>query len=480
MNFDAIWISPIVAQLPQRTGDGEAYTAYWQQDLYALNPKFGSQQDLHDLIAAVHDKGMYLMLDIVVNHMGYAGLPLEVDYSVLNPFDDQRFYHDYFPVVDPTNATNVETGWLGDTLVSLADLRTEDDEVRDMFGEWVSGLVSNYSVDGLRIDTSVNVEPDFFPSFVDAAGVFATGEVMQGDTSQACVWADSIGSVLNYMIYFPLTRAFQSPLGSIDDLVQTINSIKTNCADPTSLGSFSESHDVERFATLTDDMSLAKNLVTFTIMADGIPIIYQGQEQHMSGGTSPCNNRAPLWETGFDTSAPLYQHIATLNKFRQHVTSNTQNYTTYMSEVIYQDFHSIGMRKGFDGSQVITVLNNNGETINDFVLNVPDHGYAAGVQLTEILSCTFVTVNGTGYLNLPMDAGHPKVLYPTTLLYGSSLCNMPDEAPMRAPAPTATTITTTRRGGRPTTMTIAQTTTSDSWASPRRHKRHVLGHGLPL
>jgi len=29
MNFDAIWISPVVAQLPQQTGDGEAYTAYW-------------------------------------------------------------------------------------------------------------------------------------------------------------------------------------------------------------------------------------------------------------------------------------------------------------------------------------------------------------------------------------------------------------------------------------------------------------------
>lgn len=27
MNFDAIWISPVVKQLPQRTGDGEAYTA---------------------------------------------------------------------------------------------------------------------------------------------------------------------------------------------------------------------------------------------------------------------------------------------------------------------------------------------------------------------------------------------------------------------------------------------------------------------
>lgn len=70
MHFDAIWISPVVAQLNQTTSDGEAYTAYWAQDLYALNPKFGTEQDLKELITAVHDRGMYIMLDVVVNHMG--------------------------------------------------------------------------------------------------------------------------------------------------------------------------------------------------------------------------------------------------------------------------------------------------------------------------------------------------------------------------------------------------------------------------
>lgn len=80
-----------------------------------------------------------------------------------------------------TNQTNVEVCWLGDNVVPLADLRTEDDVVRDMFGNWIGEMVSNYSIDGLRIDTAVNVEPDFFPDFVEASGVFATGETMDGD-----------------------------------------------------------------------------------------------------------------------------------------------------------------------------------------------------------------------------------------------------------------------------------------------------------
>lgn len=70
MGFDAIWISPIVAQLTASTGNGESYTGYWGQDLYALNPSFGTEDDLKELVENVHARGMYIMLDVVVNHMG--------------------------------------------------------------------------------------------------------------------------------------------------------------------------------------------------------------------------------------------------------------------------------------------------------------------------------------------------------------------------------------------------------------------------
>lgn len=483
MNFDAIWISPVVGQLPQRTGDGEAYTAYWAQDLYALDLHFGTEDDLRDLIAAVHDRGMLLMLDIVVNHMGYAGTGWEVDYSIFNPFNDQKYFHDYCEITEPTNQTNNEVCWLGDWLVTLADLRTEDQDVQDMFGEWISGMVSNYSIDGLRIDTSINVDPPFFVDFVDAAGVFATGEVMLGDDSVACQWADTIGSILNYPIYYPLTRAFQSSEGSINDLVETINSVKSNCPNSTSFGSFSENHDVARFASLTDDLALAKNIITYTILADGIPIIYQGQEQRMYGSIDPYYNRAPLWQAGYNTSAPLYEHIATLNQFRQHAISMDSDYTEYMAEVIYQDLHSLALRKGFNGSQVITLLNNNGEDADYFELPIPGHGYAAGVQLTEILTCVNMTVNETGFLNVPMFAGTPKVLYPAHLLQNASLCGL---AAGREPLPSSTTVTTaysTTVHGQPTkisTTEIAPIPTTTTTSSAPKHSHKALGAGDSL
>lgn len=71
-----------MAQLPQTTTDGEAYAGYWQHDLYKLNPSFGTQQDLTDLIEACHARDILVMLDVVVNHFGWAGNWSSVDYSV--------------------------------------------------------------------------------------------------------------------------------------------------------------------------------------------------------------------------------------------------------------------------------------------------------------------------------------------------------------------------------------------------------------
>jgi hypothetical protein len=64
MGFDALWISPIVAN----TADG--YHGYWMQQLHALNPNFGSESDLEALISACHSRGMFIMLDVVGNHVG--------------------------------------------------------------------------------------------------------------------------------------------------------------------------------------------------------------------------------------------------------------------------------------------------------------------------------------------------------------------------------------------------------------------------
>lgn len=102
-----------------------------------------------------------------------------------------------------------------------------------------------------------------------------------------------------------------------------INTVVSQCRDSTVLGSFSENHDQPRFASKTQDYTLAKNIVAFTILADGIPIIYQGQEQHYSavGGSNAPYNREAIWLSKYDTEATLYQFIKTLNNIRTYAIS---------------------------------------------------------------------------------------------------------------------------------------------------------------
>jgi alpha-amylase len=95
MGFDAVWISPVTAQLRGKTAYGYAYHGYWQRDLYEINPQFGTSEDLRDLSDALHERGMYLMVDIVVNHNGARGPVKDIDYGVYNPFDAKKYYHPY-------------------------------------------------------------------------------------------------------------------------------------------------------------------------------------------------------------------------------------------------------------------------------------------------------------------------------------------------------------------------------------------------
>ena len=87
--------------------------------------------------------------------------------------------------------------------------------------------------------------------------------------------------------------------------------MQSDCSDVTVLGSFTENQDQPRFGYLTGDMALAANIISYTLLGDGIPIIYEGQEQHYQayGSTAAAAggvpyNREAIWRSGYNTSAP--------------------------------------------------------------------------------------------------------------------------------------------------------------------------------
>ena len=308
-------------------------------------------------------------------------------------------------------------------MVSLPDLRTEDADVASGYQSWIKGLVSNYSIDGLRLDTVQEVNTGFWSGFRKASGVYMVGEVANGDPTFVCSFQDYLPGVLNYATYYPLVDAFSSTAGSISGLSDAINSVKSDCRDTSLLGSFSENHDQPRFAYLTDDMALARNVVTYTMLADGIPIIYEGQEQHYSalggsstGGNDPYNREA-VWFSDYDTKAPLYKLITTLNKARKHAISDDSSYLAYQNWPIYTDTSTLAVRKG----KMVSVLSNKGADGAAYTQSIPA-GYAHGTKVTEIHTCDTLTADKDGHIVVPMAKGHPRVYYPTSRLSGSGIC----------------------------------------------------------
>ncbi len=66
LGVTALWIGPVWRQRP----DLETYHGYGIQNFLDVDPRFGTRQDLRDLVDAAHAQGMYVVLDIIYNHTG--------------------------------------------------------------------------------------------------------------------------------------------------------------------------------------------------------------------------------------------------------------------------------------------------------------------------------------------------------------------------------------------------------------------------
>ncbi|KAK2730045.1 alpha-amylase [Colletotrichum kahawae] len=421
MGFTAIQISPIVQNMDDDTAVGEAYHGYWSLDNYATNDKFGTQQDFKDLVKAIHDRDMYIMVDVVVNNMVQKldSLPPKLDYSKFNPFNDEKYFHPYCNVTDWTNSTDYQDCWLYPYGVALADLATESTAVVTEFGKWIKELVSNYSIDGLRIDAAKHVNDDFLPGFVNASGVFAFGEVLTGKTEDFCRYQTKglLPGMPNYVEYYPLSTVFFG--GDLNELATLRGEARDGCTDIFALGSFTENHDTPRFAVYDEDMSLAKNALAYILLTDGIPTVYQGQEQHFNGNSTPFN-REPLWQSKYDTSVPLYQLTSTLLAARNKLQSLHKSFATTASEQLFVEETHLCLRKGPDGAQVVFCITNKGEKGDTYQLSVG--GFNPGDQVVEITTCGESTADGTGNVTMYMKAGQPRAVIPFAALDGTKLC----------------------------------------------------------
>lgn len=416
MGFDAIWISPITENVQGVTAYGEAFHGYWPSDIFSLNSHMGSADDLNALSSALHAKGMYLMVDVVVNHLVPPKNP--PDYSTLQPFSSPSQYHQEIFITDYNNQTEVEQEWLGDTNLPLADLNTEDQDIVNTMYSWINGLVGNYSVDGLRIDTAKHIRKDFWPDFVSSAGVFTIAEVLEGDTNYVSPYTQVLDSVLDYPTYYPLFSGFTNTTGNLSAIASTVQAAQASYKNGEFMtGAFVENHDQPRIQSVTKDQALVANAVTWPFIQDSIPILYYGQEQGYTGGADPANREA-LWLSGYVEDKPLVNQVKALNAARKAAMSSNSDFLTTPVKFLSSSPSSLAVSK----PPLLTLLSNGGSSSTPS-WSVPNAGFGSNEKLVDVLTCSQLSADGNGGVSVTGSGGMPQVIMPASSLSESgNLC----------------------------------------------------------
>ena len=307
MGFDAIWISPIV-----KNTEG-SYHSYHTIDFYGINEHFGTEQDLFDLIEECHKNDIWVMLDVVANHIG----PIGFDYRTINPFNSPEHYHDSCVITDWTNQKMVENC----RLLDLPDLKHENDFVSDELLRWIDYIIKRYNIDGIRVDTVPEVPKWFWKKFSKASGVYQIGEVFNGDVNYVAGYQECLDALFNYPLSFKIKDAFGSTSEDKDKSMKLLKEhwdyARSIYKDPTVLGVFIDNHDNRRFLNEYKDRKKSlENASIFTVFFEGIPVLYYGDEQYFDGGVDP-ENREPLWGH-YNKTSTLYIEFSKANKIRKN------------------------------------------------------------------------------------------------------------------------------------------------------------------
>lgn len=382
MGFDAIWISPVVDN-----SDG-GYHGYWARDWTKLNSHFGSENDLKALVSACHQRGIWVMVDVVANHVA----PVGTDYHTINPFNKAEHYHDYCEIRDEDFKNNQ---WRVENcrLAKLPDLKQENNYVSGYLYQWINSLVSKYGLDGIRIDTVPEVPKWFWNNYRQYAKVFSLGEVFDDRLDYLRGYIPHVDSVLNYGLFKTIHNVFKG--GSFTSLVQKIeDEFKTFGNEVDYMGLFADNHDNARFLNGNGCWDCLMGAITFTMFFKGIPIIYYGDEQGYGGGNDP-ENREELW-THLNKNSAIYQMIARFNAIRKRYRVWDQQY--------HDKWHTEHMLAFMRGGDVLVILNNaNGE------VDISNMSQADGTKFCNVLQSSDCLTVKNKKLHVSMQANKSKV-----------------------------------------------------------------------
>lgn len=198
LGVNAIWLTPIVEQIHGFVDEGQGatygYHGYWTKDWTAIDPNYGTEEDMHELVKTAHENGIRILLDVVINHTGPVTEQDPVWPAEWVRTEPQCTYQDYESAVTCTlvkNLPDVKTesndsvgipehlmqkwekeGRLDEELSELDAFFERTGMVRapkNYLIKWLTDFIRKFGVDGYRIDTVKHVEEDVWADLIKEA-----------------------------------------------------------------------------------------------------------------------------------------------------------------------------------------------------------------------------------------------------------------------------------------------------------------------
>lgn len=231
LGVNAIWMTPLVEQIQgsvdEGTGNSFPFHGYWTRDWTALDPRFGTEEELKEMVDVAHAHNIRVLIDVVANHTGpVTGLDSQWpdDWVKTGP---RCTYVSAESTIDCTLVENLpdirtESGkevtlpqFLIDKWKAEGRYKKEIEELDAWFVrtgyprtgvnyilKWLVDFIKKYGVDGFRVDTVKHTEAYVWSNLWKAAR--EEYEKYKSDHSDVVLDQDTefymVGEVYNYYI----------------------------------------------------------------------------------------------------------------------------------------------------------------------------------------------------------------------------------------------------------------------------------------
>jgi glycosidase len=303
LGYTMVWPTPLLENRQPKY----SYHGYAITDGYRIDPRFGSHADYLRLVREARARGLGVIQDIVLNHIGsghrWMADPPTKDWLT----NGGRFVptgHARTAVSDPYAAKadreNFMQGWFTEDMPDL-------NQRQPLLATWLIQnsiwWVEEAGLAGIRADTWGYSDRDFLAQWTRAVmaeypRLNIVGEEWSGNPAVVAYWqrgqknadgyASHLPSLMDFPLHYVLRRALASDEswnGGLNELYEALFNDKLY-PEPMNMVLFEGNHDVPRlYSVLGEDLNLWKMAVAYLLTMRGIPQLYYGTEVLMTSPT---------------------------------------------------------------------------------------------------------------------------------------------------------------------------------------------------